>query len=147
MLRTEKGTLVEIRVDGASARPHQMARYELQGTKASYCTSTNAGLDPLIWIEGRSPETKTGAPTEWESLFKYAEEFEHPLWREHMAAARQAGHGGGDFFTLREFTQAIREQRAPLIDVYDAVTWSALTPLSQESVRLNNSSVPYPRFK
>src|SRR5690606_5218392 len=35
-IRTEKGVLVDIRVDTNSARPHNMARYELQGTKASF---------------------------------------------------------------------------------------------------------------
>ena len=147
-IRTEKGVLIDIRVDWASARPHHMTRYELQGTKASFTSPDGPeGKEPLIWIEGRSPTNKNGIAGEWESLWKYRDEFQHPLWREHREAALQAGHGGGDFFVLKEFAAAIREGREPMITVYDAVTWSSITPLSNQSVAAGNAPVKVPRFQ
>jgi len=147
-IHTEKGALIDIRVDWASARPHWMARHELQGTKASFCWPDGPGKrEPLIWIEDRSPQSPKGTPTEWEPLSKYRDEFIHPLWRDHGDAAKKAGHGGGDYFILREFCAAIREGRAPLIDVYDAVTWSSITPLSVLSIEQGNASVAVPDFK
>jgi len=70
----------------------------------------------------------------------------NPLWREHREEAAAAGHGGGDFFLLREFAGAVREQRSPLIDVYDAVTWSSITPLSVQSLSGGGVPVPVPDF-
>lgn len=146
-IRTEKEVLIDIRFDAKSARPHNMHRYELQGTRASFCWPDGAeGTEPLIWIEGRSPSDEKGIAKQWESLWKYRDEFQHPLWREHREAALKTGHGGGDFFTLREFVAAIREGREPAMTVYDAVAWSSIIPLSRTSVEGGNVPVKVPRF-
>ncbi len=146
-LQTERGILIDLRIDWASARPHHMTRYELQGTKAAF-TWPEGGKDtePLIWIEGRSPVNAKGEASEWEPLSRYREEYQHPLWREHRERAGAAGHGGGDFFVLREFASAIRENRRPMIDVYDAITWSSITPLSARSLAEGNAPVEVPDF-
>lgn len=146
-IRTEKGVLIDIRVDSVSPRPHHMNRYELQGTKASYSLPDGPTHVPLVWIEDRSPTNERGIALEWEPLSNYREEFEHPLWRKHREQAAQAGHGGGDYFILREFSSAISEGRLPMIDVYDAVTWSCITPLSFESVAKGNIPMAVPNFK
>jgi predicted dehydrogenase len=147
-IRTENGVLIDIRVDSVSARPHHMNRYELQGTKASFCWPETIGKpEALIWIEGRSPLTPKGAPGEWEPLSKYREEFQHPLWRKYREQATGTGHGGGDYFVLKEFAAAVREGRPPLIDVYDAVTWSSITPLSMLSIEQGNVPIAVPNFK
>jgi len=149
-IRTQGGALIDIRVDFASPRPHQMMRYELQGTRAAFVLPDAIGapkIDPLIWIQDRSPTNARGIAEEWEPLSKYREEYEHPLWKEHRESAEKAGHGGGDFFILREFASAIAEERLPLIDVYDAVTWSSITPLSLESIARGNAPVVVPNFK
>jgi len=101
----------------------------------------------LIWIQDRSPTNKRGIAEQWEPLANYQEEFEHPLWKEHRERAEKAGHGGGDYFILREFAASIAENRLPLIDVYDAVTWSSITPLSAESIAKGNVPVTVPNFK
>lgn len=147
LIRTEKEVLIESRIDWASARPHHMTRYGLQGTTAAFTSQADASNEPLIWIEGRSPMNETGVAQSWEPLYQYADEFEHPLWKTHLESAAKAGHGGGDFFVLREFASAVIEGRPPLIDVYDAVTWSSLTPLSQLSIERHNAPVDVPDFK
>ena len=39
-----------------------------------------------------------------------------------------------DFFVVNAFVEALKA-RAPMpIDIYDAVAWSAITPLSEQSV-------------
>jgi predicted dehydrogenase len=147
LIRTAKGVLIDHRFDVASPRPHHMNRYALQGTKASFTSPIDPHEEPLVWIEGRSPVNKQGDPESWEPLYKYAEEFEHPLWRKSREQAATAGHGGSDYFVLREFCAAIVEDRPPLIDVYDAVTWSSITPLSAISLANNNAPVDVPDFK
>lgn len=146
-IRTERGALIDLRFDIVSCRPHQLMRYELQGTRAAYALPDAVKPEPLVWIADRSPTDSRGIAGGWEPLFHYREEFIHPLWREHREAATQAGHGGGDYFLLREFASAVREQRPPMIDVYDAVTWSSIIPLSVQSIAAGGAPVAVPHFK
>lgn len=147
LIRTGKGVLIEHRLDAASPRPRPQNRYALQGTNASFVSNPDSDADPLIWIRGSSPASQTGTAEEWESLWKYADEYEHPLWREYGEVALKCGHDGADFFVLREFAAALIENRRPYVDVYDAVAWSCISPLSEDSIRQGNASVEVPLFK
>lgn len=146
MIQTQNGVLIESRFDCLSKRPHNMAQHELQGTKGCVASPIQAHEDWLVWLEGYSEEAQVGVPKSWQSLNSLADEWEHPLWRAHLKEAEKAGHGGGDYFVLREFAGAVEENRTPLIDVYDAVTWSSLTPLSQQSVDAGFAPVEVPDF-
>jgi predicted dehydrogenase len=149
MLHTAAGAVVYIRRDAASPRPHNMTHYALQGQRASYLSPRFGGEDPLVWIEGTSPGTAHGGER-WQSLWDYAAAYEHPRWRERGAIAREAGHGGGDYFIVEDFVRAVREGPAgggPAIDVYDAVTWSSVFPLSTESVQRGGQPVAIPDFR
>jgi len=64
----------------------------------------------------------------------------------HSEAAAAAGHGGGDYFTLQHFYRCLREKTQPGIDVYDAVTWSSLIPLSAKSIREKNAPQEIPDY-
>ncbi|MCX8038835.1 MAG: gfo/Idh/MocA family oxidoreductase, partial [Candidatus Sumerlaeia bacterium] len=119
-----------------SARPHPTTTYyALQGATASYDSDGQK-----IWIESRS-KTYT-----WETLDKYAEEFDHPMWREYESEAAKTQHGGGDFFPIREFIRAIRTGTRAPVDVYDAVTWSAIMPLTAASIQAKSRPVEVPDF-
>lgn len=144
VLKTKLGRVIHLRKDSTSLRPHHMTSHELQGTTAVYRTPIDPRQEPLIWIDGLSPggekasRAKRGNVShadQWESLYKYADRFEHPRWKKHMTLAQQAGHGGGDFFELEDFVNAIQGRAPNPIDVYDAVTWSSILWLSQESER------------
>ena len=138
LVTTGRGRVISLRTDSSSHRPHHMMVHELQGTRACYRTQGDAGLDPLIWIDGRSPtrdDTPHAPATYWQTLADYADEFEHPRWRAQGETARRAGHGGGDFFVLEDFIDTIDGRTENPVDVYDAVSWSSLIWLSAESVR------------
>jgi hypothetical protein len=102
----------------------------------------NGNTDP---IDGRSPGQIPGE-AEWESLWKYSRQYEHPSWREWGEQAGQTGHGGGDFLVLKGFLDAIQTGASPPIDVYDAVTWSSIMPLSIQSVAQGGVPVEIPDF-
>ena len=146
-LQTAQNRLIHHRLDIVSPRPHNMNNYALQGTRAAFTSNITPSLEPLIWIEGRSPTQSNGVPIAWEPLYQYADEWEHPLWREHGDEARKTGHGGADYFAIREFAAAIREERPPYVDVYDAVTWSSVTPLSALSLQNGNAPVDVPDWR
>ena len=70
---------------------------------------------------------------------KKIEEREMEQIRQEREQAQKTGHGGGDFFILEDFINAIENQTRPAIDVYDAVTWSSVVWLSAESERTGNA--------
>ncbi|MCC6862117.1 MAG: Gfo/Idh/MocA family oxidoreductase [Bryobacterales bacterium] len=136
LLRTARERVIVLRYDNGTPRPAG-GWEQLQGTRGAYDGSPGA---QLVYLHGRSRDHA------WEPLEKYRTEFEHPFWREQASAAARAGHGGGDYFVLREFYEALAEDREPAIDVYDAASWSAVLPLSGESIRAGNRSFEIPDF-
>ena len=72
----------------------------------------------------------------------------YPEWNiEDKELAEKAGHGGGDFFTVKEFIDCIRENKQPLFDVYFGTTLSAVAILAHKSAL--EYGVPYdvPNFR
>jgi predicted dehydrogenase len=136
LIRTSEERIIVLRNDMCSPRPAG-GWAELQGTKGCYDNSPGG---ESVYLEGRSPTHR------WESLDQYRAEFEHPFWRKDGELASKAGHGGGDHFVLREFFNALAENREPPIDVYDAATWSVVLPLSAESMNKGNKPMEFPDF-
>jgi predicted dehydrogenase len=151
LIRTAEGAVIYLRVDWASARPHNMTHYVLQGTTGAYVSARHQSEDPLIWIEGRSPGASPPSlgqeAARWQPLWDYAAEFEHPLWVRWGQQAATSGHGGGDFLVIEQFCESVLNGAAPPIDVYDAVTWSSLVPLSVQSVQEGGRTVAIPDFR
>jgi predicted dehydrogenase len=136
LIRTARGVLIDLRYDTKSARPHPSTCYHtLQGTKASYESRLAS-----IWIEGRSKGRK------WEPFADYAAEFEHPMWKRFREQAQKTGHGGADFFVVREFLECILGDTPPPIDAADAAAWSAIIPLSAKSLAEGSTPQPIPDF-
>jgi predicted dehydrogenase len=136
LIRTAKGVLIDLRYDISSPRPVVSTTYHaLQGTRASY-----ESRGDTIWIDGR---TKGHS---WEPAATYAKEFEHPLWTQWQAKAAGAGHGGGDFFVVHEFLEAVRAGRRSPIDCYDAAAWSAVIELSGKSIAAGGAPQEVPDF-
>ncbi|MCH8102647.1 MAG: Gfo/Idh/MocA family oxidoreductase [Chloroflexi bacterium] len=150
LIETEHGRVISLRKDSASPRPHNMTHYGLQGNAGAFISARYDGEDPLVWIEGMSPGSnlpESSRQPEWQSLWALAAEYEHPRWAAHGDKAIAAGHGGGDFFVLEDFINAVLGEQAPAIDVYDAVTWSSITPLSAQSVSEGGTAVEVPDFR
>lgn len=145
LIRTRRGALISLRVDIQSSRPHNMVHYGLQGVKGAYLGPRLDGETPLIWRETQIGGEK--GHEEWQPLWSCASEWEHPLWRQWSEEAQAAGHGGGDLFVMQEFASAVRERRKPLVDVYDAVTWSAVFALSTQSAAAGGVPVRFPDYR
>ncbi|MEM9144165.1 MAG: gfo/Idh/MocA family oxidoreductase, partial [Bacteroidota bacterium] len=79
-------------------------------------------------------------------LDPWIKKYEHPLWEKYGTDAKKAGHGGIDFFVLNAFVESAKKNVAPPIDVYDAASWSAVTPLSELSITNNGEPQDFPDF-
>jgi len=107
----------------------------VQGTKGIYSKTLDS-----IYVEGQSPQDA------WETIEHYREQYEHPLWTKLGEAAQGHGHGGSDYITLDRFIRAVRQRTQPEQDVYDAATWSVISPLSELSVTRGSVPVDFPDF-
>lgn len=136
MLRTVNGATVTLYFDMTTPRPYDLI-FRVQGVQGIY----SATLDQ-IHLEEISPKADA-----WEPFAPYLEKYPHPLWTTLEAQARASGgHGGADYITLYEFVKAVRHRQPTPQDVYDAATWSAIVPLSKQSVAEGSRPVPFPDF-
>jgi hypothetical protein len=110
--------------------------YRVQGTKGIYMGSTDQ-----IYIEGKSSSYEQYEPTK-----NYLPEYEHPLWTKLGKKARGWGHWGADYIMLYRLVESFRKGEPFELDVYDAATWSVISPLSEISVANKSKTVDFPDF-
>jgi predicted dehydrogenase len=135
MIKCHNGETILITHDTNLPRPYSLG-FRVQGTKGIWMDDNKS-----IYLEGISPKAHN-----WEPFKAYQEKYDHPLWKAHAADAENAGHGGIDYFVLRAFIESIKNKVAPPIDVYDAAAWSAISPLSEESIAKGSAPIQIPDF-
>jgi predicted dehydrogenase len=130
----ENGQTILLQHDTSLPRPYSLG-FRVQGTEGLWMD-----VNRSIHIEGQSP------PHRWEDAAPWLQKHDHPLWRRLGPAAADSGHGGMDFFVIHAFVEALKA-RAPMpIDIYDAVAWSAITPLSEKSIAEGFQTLEFPDF-
>jgi predicted dehydrogenase len=135
VLKTQNGESVIISHETNLPRPYSLG-FRVQGTKGIWMD-----INKSIYLEGTSKEARR-----WETADPYLKEYDHPLWKKYESDASGAGHGGMDFFVLNAFIESVKRKTAPPIDVYDAATWMAITPLSEQSIASGSQAMPFPDF-
>lgn len=139
LCRMRSGGLVKIRVDMLSDRPHSMTNYQLQGTDGAYESARAAGEKNRIWLRSRS-----GDPNTWMDLDNLAEEFLPDYWKRGEEEANKAGHGGGDYFEILDFVNAIEGVRQCPIGIHEAMDMTLPGLCSQESIRQAGAWIDVP---
>jgi hypothetical protein len=135
MIKCANGETILLQHDTNLPRPYSLG-FRVQGTKGIWMDVNNS-----IYVEGQSNK-----PHEWDEATAWLEKYDHPLWKKYGGDAAGAGHGGMDWFVLNAFVEAVKLKTNTPQDVYDAVTWSAITPLSETSIRLGGETVDFPDF-
>ncbi len=146
LIRTKSGVVIYLRNDFSSPRPWNYLHYGLQGTLGAFVSGRDIKEEPLVWLRSFASGTTDSDTAAWQSLWKYAADYEHPWWKENKAVAETADKRFGDYFILKEFLSAIQEGRQPEFDVYDAVAISSVFPLSVQSIEKNGQPVHFPNF-
>jgi predicted dehydrogenase len=135
MIKCANGETILLQHDTNLPRPYSLG-FRVQGTKGIWMDLNNG-----MYIEGKSKQ-----PHQWDDAKEWLEKNDHPLWKKYGNDAAGAGHGGMDWFVLNAFIEAVKNKKPTPQDVYDAVTWSAITPLSETSIRLGGETVDFPDF-
>ena len=131
----ENGETILLTHDTSLARPYSLG-FRVQGTGGIWMD-----VNKSIYLEGKSPE-----PHKWEAAQPWLDRYDHPLWKKYAKDVEGAGHGGMDFFVLHAFIEALKAGEPMPIDIYDAVAWSAITPLSEQSIAEGNRTLDFPDF-
>ncbi|MCW5942612.1 MAG: Gfo/Idh/MocA family oxidoreductase [Fimbriimonadaceae bacterium] len=139
--KLRSGKLVRLRLDMMSNRPHLPDYYSLQGTCGVY-EAPRCGGDPKVWFG----DSADGAHREWRSLWDFEEQLP-AAWRDPDSPAFRTGHGGGDYFVVREFLEAILDHRTPVVDVFRALEWTAAGLCSQTSIAHGGVPIRVPDFR
>ena len=135
MIRTANDETILLQHDTNLPRPYSIG-FRVQGTRGIWMD-----VNKSIYIEGKSEKAH-----QWEDAKTWLDKYDHPLWKKYGNDAAGASHGGMDWFVLNAFIEAVKRKTNTPQDVYDAVTWSAITPLSEKSIQQNGASVEFPDF-
>jgi hypothetical protein len=128
------GETIILQHDTNLPRPYSLG-FRVQGTKGLWMD-----LNKSVYVEGVSKSHQ------WDNQDPWLEKYDHPLWKKYGNDAQGAGHGGMDFFVIHAFIESVKRNVATPLDVYDAAAWSAITPLSEQSIEMGNETIDFPDF-
>jgi Oxidoreductase family, NAD-binding Rossmann fold len=134
-IKCANGETILLEHDTSLPRPYSLG-FRVQGTEGIWMDVNNG-----IYIEGKSAK-----PHRWDAAKEWLDKYDHPLWIKYSKDAEGAGHGGMDFFVINSFVESVKRKIPTALDVYDAATWSAISPLSESSIELGNETVDFPDF-
>jgi len=125
------------RVVGCSCFGGHGNTYRICGTKGQ--VENVRGMDEKLMLRYNDWEIPEGE--EESSLYE-------PEWNiEDKELAEKAGHGGGDFFVMKEFFDCIREGKRPEFDVYFATTCASVAILAHRSMLEKGTPYDIPDFR
>ena len=133
-IKCANGESILLSHDTNLPRPYSLG-FRVQGTKGIWMDVNNG-----IHID------KVSKPHEWDVASDLLKKYDHPLWKKYESESEGAGHGGMDFFVLHGFFEALKNNEAMPMDVYDFVSWAAVTCLSEQSVEQGSAPVYFPDF-
>lgn len=129
------GETILLQHDTNLPRPYSLG-FRVQGTEGLWMD-----VNKSLYIENKSAKKH-----QWEDAKAWLDKYDHPLWIKYNNDAEGAGHGGMDFFVIHAFIEAAKRKIETPLNVYDAAAWSAISPLSEQSIALGNQTVEFPDF-
>lgn len=142
LVKTQLGRTIMIQWDETSPRPY--TRHNLiQGT-----LGTLAGFPTRIAKEG-GVEGLTKDHHRWvqgEQLEKMYEKFDHPLYKRLNSSTKNSGHGGMDGIMMYRVVECLQKGLALDQNVYEGALWSAVGPLSAQSIAQDGMLQAFPDF-
>lgn len=136
LIKTNKGRMILVQHDTVTARPYNRIN-ALAGTKGYHeGYPSRLALDPNghSWMKE-------------DELKEYKNRYRHPLWEKlKTGIEKYGGHGGMDFVMIYRLIDCLNNGWYLDQDVYDAASWSVITPLSELSAKSGNKPTTVPDF-
>ncbi len=143
IITCENGETITLTLD-TTLPGYYSRQLEVKGTKG--CANQEANM--VLFDE----ENREELWHPYESIIKYgnnAEQLKDYLpkyWRDITPEQIKLGHGGMDYFMVGTFIDALLNNKEMPIDVYDAASWYAITPLSEKSIKNGGRTYKIPDF-
>ena len=148
IIKTKLGRTIMVQWDETSPRPY--SRHNLiQGTKGIL-----AGFPTRVALEN-GVEGVTKDHHSWvqgKELKLLYEKYDHPLYKrldsliEKMGGRNHVGHGGMDLVMRYRIIECLRNGEPLDQNVYEGCFWSAVTPLSANSIKNGGEPQKFPDF-
>lgn len=140
-IKCANGELISLKLDTTLPRYYSRGFY-VQGTKGLINEENMS-----VFLE---KDTTSKDHFEWTNNFnnieKYYQKYEHPVWKEYLEKGIKKGHGGMDYLVVKEFVDALINNKKMPIDVYDAAAWLSVTTLAEKSIALGGQLLAFPDF-
>jgi len=147
VIKCASGRTILLQHDTTTPRPYSRLN-TVVGTNGAF-----SGFPDRIAVEmldGRKlmqPGGDREAFRDWDTaMAPWFERFDHPLWKQLGPQAQQGGSAGMDFVMLWRVIYNLRQGLPMDQDVYDAAAWSAVLPLSCDSVADRGNAKDFPDF-
>ncbi len=142
IVKTNLGRTIMIQWDETSPRPYSRLNL-IQGTKGCL-----AGFPTRVALEG-GVEGITKDHHRWvqgEDLEVLYQKYDHPLYSRLNQAAKGSGHGGMDGIMVYRIVECLQKGWPLDQNVYEGCFWSAVAPLSEQSVKEGGAPQEFPDF-
>ena len=140
MIQCERGETIFLKLDTTLPRMCERG-LTVSGTKGFFCQTTQS-----VVVDGDGFNHELDP---YKKTFNSAENYTEYLpdgWKNITQEQLKSGHGGMDYLMLKNFFDCVKNKKPFPIDVYDAVTWMSVTPLSELSIAQGSMPVDCPDF-
>lgn len=139
-IKTAKGRTMMLQHDVSSPRPYSRIHL-VSGTK---------GIAQKYPLEGKEERGRISQSHEWVSNEEYKaleQKYQPEIVKRIGELAKQVGgHGGMDFLMDWRLIDCLRNGLPLDQDVYDAASWSVISPLTEQSIANRSTSIDIPDF-
>ena len=142
IIKTVLGRTVMVQWDETSPRPYSRLNL-IQGT-----LGTLAGFPTRVALEnGFKDITKDHHSwVQGENLQKIYDEYDHPLYKRLNTKTKKSGHGGMDGIMMYRIVECLQKGLPLDQNAYEGCFWSAVTPLSGNSIENDGAPQQFPDF-
>ncbi len=139
MIQTERGRSIVLKHDVVTPRPY--SRINALGGTHGY----HEGYPSRLALRDNSNGHRW---LDEKALNEMRNKYNHPIWNElKEPITKYGGHGGMDFVQMYRLIDCLNRGVALDMNVYDAVDWSVVVPLSKLSIELGNIPISIPDFR
>ena len=130
LILCENGETISLKLDTTLPRSYNR-EFTVQGTRGMFDETVNS-----VFVDGDEHWFTTERNTALQlnnadrNYYKYLPE----CWKNITKEQIEKSHGGMDWFCFKTFFENLRDNKPMAIDVYDAASWMAITPLSAKSI-------------